>query len=384
MAEIAPLQVGIMTLFDLSPDLKSERQLVEEWLQQVRLADEMGIDAAWAAEHHFDNFGGVCPSAPMLMAAMAAQTRRIRIGSATVTAPFHNAIHLAEQMAFVDLISGGRLECGVGRGWQPFEFEGFGVKMETSADRTWEALAILRQAFDTGSVTYKGTYNRVEGLRIVPGAVQERVPIWLASGRTATSVAHAGSKGYHMQALLYASPDAEAVAELCRVHERHWSEAGHAPEDRRVGICAHVFLADTDAQARDQAREYFRNYVWHVRQGSKSQSWDVAGYEEYEKMRTAGRNMTGDYETLNATNKVFFGSPERVADQILWARETFGMTDFLGLTTFGAQPRELAERSIRLLAEEVMPRIAAAAGRPDIGTGRPGSAPQLRMAGGGA
>src|SRR6266540_5089139 len=140
-------------------------------LEEARLADELGFDAVWLAEHHFSSYG-ICPSLAVLAAAIARETRRVRIGTSVVIAPFAHPIRIAEDFAMVDVLSGGRLEFGLGRGYQPKEFQGLGVSMAHTHERFDEAYEIIRRAWSQDRMEFKGEFYEVPPVRVLPKPLQ--------------------------------------------------------------------------------------------------------------------------------------------------------------------------------------------------------------------
>src|SRR5439155_1012670 len=132
-----------------------------------RLADELGFEAIWLAEHHFSSYG-ICPSLAVLAAAIARETRRARIGTSVVVAPFAHPLRIAEEWAMVDILSGGRLEFGLGRGYQPKEFHGFSISMEKTRERFDECLEVIRRAWTQERVTFEGEVYTARDLGVLP------------------------------------------------------------------------------------------------------------------------------------------------------------------------------------------------------------------------
>ena len=150
------LRFGLLHLFE-SAQNKTEKQFFAENVELIEYADQVGLDEVWLAEHHFTEYG-VMPSTQVLGAFAAARTQRIRIGSAVAVLPFHNPVRLAEEFAFLDVLSDGRLDFGVGRGYQPGEFEGYGIPFDESRSRFDESLAIIRQAWTQDTVNFEGKH----------------------------------------------------------------------------------------------------------------------------------------------------------------------------------------------------------------------------------
>src|SRR5947207_6994266 len=162
-------------------DWQTEADVYAHALEEARLADELGFEAVWLAEHHFSSYG-VCPWGAVLAAAIARETRRVRIGTSVVVAPFAQPLRIAEEWAMVDILSGGRLEFGIGRGYQPKEFRGLGVSMEKTRERFDEAVEVIRSAWTDERVTFEGEFYQVRDLHDLPRPVQKpHPPLWTAA-----------------------------------------------------------------------------------------------------------------------------------------------------------------------------------------------------------
>src|SRR5712692_742201 len=189
------MRFSIQNLLSLR-DGQSHAQVYANTLDECKLAEELGFHTVWLAEHHFSVYG-IAPSLPVLAAAIARETRRVRIGTAVVVAPFAHPVRIAEEFAMVDILSGGRLDFGIGRGYQPKEFRGLGISMEGTRERFDEALEIIRRAWTGDRVTFEGRFYQVRDLRILPRPVQKpHPPFWTAavSPDTYTLAARKGFK----------------------------------------------------------------------------------------------------------------------------------------------------------------------------------------------
>src|SRR2546428_5218355 len=162
-------------------DWQTEAGVYADALEEARLADELGFEAIWLAEHHFSPYG-ICPSLAVLAAAIARETRRARIGTSVVVAPFAHPVRIAEEWAMIDILSGGRLEFGLGRGYQPKEFVGLGASMDRTRERFDESLEIIRRAWTEERVTFAGEFYTLRDLAVLPRPLQRpHPPLWTAA-----------------------------------------------------------------------------------------------------------------------------------------------------------------------------------------------------------
>jgi alkanesulfonate monooxygenase SsuD/methylene tetrahydromethanopterin reductase-like flavin-dependent oxidoreductase (luciferase family) len=153
-------------------------RLYGEVLDQVAWAENNGFDDVWLSEHHFID-DGYLPSMLPAAAAIAARTKRIRIPLGVLLMPFHHPVRLAEDIAVVDAISGGRFELGVGVGYKVEEFEGFNVPFSERGSRTNESLQIIRSLLNGDTLTFKGKFFEVNKVKLTPEPIQKHLPIWV-------------------------------------------------------------------------------------------------------------------------------------------------------------------------------------------------------------
>lgn len=169
------MQFGLFTLFDFFPDRQNELAYYQDTLDLLSYAEQLGFDSAWVGEEHFYSFG-VCPSPQLFLAALARETTRLRLGTAISLLPFEHPLRKAEDFAVLDILSGGRLDFGVGRGIIPKHFEGFGVSPRESHARYEEALEIIRLAWTQEHFSYEGQFWRIPPLSLSPKPLQKPHP----------------------------------------------------------------------------------------------------------------------------------------------------------------------------------------------------------------
>ena len=175
------MKVGILQFFgwrDRSVPLNS---VYETALERFSIMDQTGYDAVWLAEHHFSSFS-VCPSVHMMGTMAAARTKRLRIGTAVSLAPFYNPLRLAEEVALLDVLSGGRVNWGAGRGFERSEFAAFGIPGEESAPRFHETVDIVLKAWTNQRLTYQGRFYQYDGVEVLPKPLAGAAPAGLDGG----------------------------------------------------------------------------------------------------------------------------------------------------------------------------------------------------------
>lgn len=332
------LRFGFLSVVDHYPQElgRTTGEFYGELLEQIEAADTLGFESFWMAEHHFHEYGGV-PRPPIWMAAGAMRTRRIRLGSAVVVLPFDNPLRTAEDYAMVDVLSGGRLDLGVGSGYLKHEYAGFNLDPEEKRARFEEALEVLLRAWTGERFSYEGRYHRVRDVQLNVRPVQRpRPPIWVATLR-ADSAPRIGAQGYPVMLIPYAS--AETLAEMAAgvaAYRSAFVGAGGLPEAATVPFGFHVHCAESTAQARAEARECMERYV-----------------------RTRLYAVPRSFDTLVEQDVVAFGDPEEIV-RVARRYEAAGFTQLLAINNFGGLPHKQALRSMELMARHVLPRFERA------------------------
>ena len=321
---------------------------------EIQAADALGYDTAWVAEHHFSNQYGIMPDVFTYLGYLAAKTSRIRLGTAVVTVPLYDPIRVVENMAFVDILSGGRVVLGLGSGYRPYEFEGFGRDFDARRDVQEEAIDLILELLHKRRVAHKGAHFRstIEGeYEIFPVSQQEpHPPLFMAAG-TERSMAYAARHGFGL--MLSTLPSFETLARQIAFYHRHCPGApaplNANPAHGKVDIARWVYVAETDAAAKRDSEEGIIRHLSHFL-GSAT-----AGYlgTVSEKDRSAGLN----YDDLAATTLVH-GSPETVTRRLRELRDKTGLTSLL-LHYPPYYGHDNAMRSLRLFAERVMPEFRA-------------------------
>src|SRR5499433_4227488 len=240
-----------LSFFQAAPGLTHE-EVVHRELEQMEWTEELGFDQIWLTEHHFIDYGLAVDPATLACAA-ASRTRRVRIGLAAAILPFHHPLRLAEQMALVDIISGGRLDVGVGRGNRPAEFRGYRVPQEQSRDRFDEAVEIMQRAWTQERVTYDGRFFTVPGVSVIPKPVQRPHPPLYQVCVSKDGIENTARRGWPMLNSVLFGPVTQLVASRDTYVEA-LEKSGRSRDEiaslvSRWGVSRQIYVADTDARA---------------------------------------------------------------------------------------------------------------------------------------
>src|SRR5215510_2191382 len=206
-----------------------------EMFDLIALGDELGFDVAWLAELHFGGAFSLLSNPLMAVPAIAARTRRIRLGTAVTLLPLQHPLSCAEQAATADVLSGGRLEFGVGRGSIPSQFHGFRVAVAENRARFDEALDIIQLAWKGERFSYRGLFHQVEELAVVPRPVQRPHPPIRVAVHTAESFAHIGDKGWPIYSGTTTTPLPQ-LREYTALYREHLAAAGHTWQPEQMAL----------------------------------------------------------------------------------------------------------------------------------------------------
>ena len=328
------MKVGVLQFFgwpDRSQPLSSVYDLA---LERIAIMDSAGYDAVWLAEHHFSSFS-VCPSVHMMGVMAAARTRRLRIGTGVSLAPFYNPLRLAEEVALLDVLSGGRVNWGAGRGFERSEFKAFAIPGEESAARFHETVDIVIKAWTHERLSYQGKFHSYDGVEVLPKPLQQpHPPVWMAAS-SLPAIEWAAAKGFSI--LMDPHSSRQDLVQKRRHYGEKLANAGYSDQDRVIPMARLIAIDATAEKAREVAR--------------RAAHWTVASYigatHHRQEVRSFGGKDPVDYYLEDV---VLHGTPESVADQIGALERDAGMTYLM------AAP--LSRLSFTLLTDKVLPRIA--------------------------
>ncbi|MBM4256176.1 MAG: LLM class flavin-dependent oxidoreductase [Deltaproteobacteria bacterium] len=337
--------------FDQLPcaDSQSEQQRYEDILAQIELGDRVGFDTVWLGELHFGRRSSLLASPLMVLAAAAQRTKRIRLGTAVTLLPLHSPVKIAEEAAVADLLSGGRLEFGVGRGTAPIHYVGYNVPQEESRERFEEALDVILKAWTQERITYKGRYFQAEDLAIVPKPVQKPHPPIRLAANSPDTFTIAGQLGLPIFASPLINPPAK-LKEFLGVH-RQTLKPGVKQD---VALMFSVHVSDSREQARREYEASIKNFFRAA--GERLKPLGDATIKGYEAFQEAVKKLErATYESVDRMS--VFGDPDYCAERVRALRDEFQMDEFIGyFNQGGLVDHAIVKRSMELFAKEVIPR----------------------------
>ena len=341
---IARVKVGLFFEWP-NPEIRDWRTLFEESIEEIQLAEELGFDFVLIAEHHFSNYG-MSPAPLMQALAIADRTKTIRIGTAVLVLPVWQPLRLAEEVAVLDNLTGGRFFCGVGRGYQPHEFARLGVTSEESRVRFNECFDVLLKAWTTeGSFTYDGEYVKIPTeVTVWPKPLQKPYPpLWLA-GTSADSVKLAAQRD--MTLLISGFAGADVVRQAARALLDARRAAGRPVDTWQLGAQTYAHVADSEAEARANAR-YAR---WQMRANRALQRSDVIDG------RVQPGPFEGEQDDETFWQRLYYGDPASVIAKYT-ALANAGCTFASAWMMMGGMEHKKLMRSIQLMGTEVIPAV---------------------------
>jgi natural product biosynthesis luciferase-like monooxygenase protein len=346
------VKFGVQHLLTLR-DWQTHAEVYQHAVEESRLADEVGFDAVWLAEHHFSSYG-ICPSLAVLAATLARETRRVRLGTSVVIAPFAHPLRIAEEFAMVDILSGGRLEFGLGRGYQPKEFRGLGVSMDGTRESFDEALEVIRRAWTEEHLTFSGQFYRVENLRVLPKPLQKpHPPLWTAAVSPDT-YRMAARRGLKILTAPSFTPW-DLLRKNFDVYRQEWRAAHGTDEGGEICMNKIVHVAESRQQARDDVREPIR---WFFRtQADLIADPEGVPPDQYKFYRRVRENLLALSDEQALEEAAILGDPEEVVDKIRAHHEALGITYFMCSFSRGGVPHDRILKSMRLFGEKVIPRL---------------------------
>jgi alkanesulfonate monooxygenase SsuD/methylene tetrahydromethanopterin reductase-like flavin-dependent oxidoreductase (luciferase family) len=336
------------------PEL-SYQDLFARHLDMVEFLDQAGFDYYFVAEHHFDMGFAECSSPGAWMAAASQRTKRIRLGPLVYVLPLWHPVRVAEEVAMLDNITGGRFECGIGSGIGKYAFAAYGASWENKNDVMWEAYKIIKGMWANPQFSYEGKFFTVRNAELnVPLVQKPHPPLWMPT-RSPESVAAAAGEG--MSTVQWCPPKMDVVREIFDYYRESYKKSKPAGAPPQVALMREIYVAETDKQAYEEAKDHWI-YFWHRVGGGRA--YGGYGNENLANITREDRKKELlDVDHAISDNSFICGSPEKVAAQIKQIAQQAGANCFLGEFTFGALEQSKVMKSLRLFADRVMPELRA-------------------------
>lgn len=344
------MELGITTFAETYPDPETGETIthgdrLRRVLEEVELAEEVGLDVYGVGEHHRADFASSAPA--VVLAAAAGRTRRIRLTPAVTVLSSDDPVRVFQDFATLDLLSDGRAELLVGRGSFVESFPLFGYDLTDYEELFAEKLDLLLAIRDQERVTWSGRFRpSLVDQPVYPRPQQDPFPIWVGVGGTPASIVRAGKRGLPVAlAIIGGIPDRFAV--LADLHRQTLAESGYDPAAAPVAVHAHGYIGTDPQRAAD---EYYPSYAVAMSRIGRERGWGDMTRGQFEAMR-------------GPSGSLVLGDSEMVAAKILRWQEVLGIRRFMLHISVGTLPHDRVLRSIELLGTEVAPRVRS--GRPN-------------------
>jgi alkanesulfonate monooxygenase SsuD/methylene tetrahydromethanopterin reductase-like flavin-dependent oxidoreductase (luciferase family) len=332
------MKFGIFVFGDNHPDIgRSNQKYYEEVLTMAEWAEALGFDSFWLGEHHFYWYG-TCVSPPMIIAALAQRTKKIRLGPAISVLPFHHPLIVAEEYALADNLCGGRLNFAIGSGFSPLEYKTFGMSMEEARERYWEGFDVILKAWRQEEFSHKGKFYQIENFALWMKPLQKPMPpTWVAASSDETLI-KTGELGFGMMGIPFArSNNILEVKEKNDLFKESYFRAGHKDEPDII-VALHVCLQRSEEDAVKLARPHF------------------ARVAEYLKTSRRPGAKVPDFDIIKNEKLALFTTPEN-AVAILKEYEKIAVTHVICMVNFGGLPMTDVRRTLELMSKEVFPKF---------------------------
>lgn len=334
------MKFGVLQFFSWPGRRFALEQVYERALQRIDLMDRTGYDCVWLAEHHFTDYS-ICPSVHLMAMHVADRTENLRIGTAVSLAAFYHPLRLAEEVAMLDVLTGGRVNWGAGRGFDPREFAAFDVPLEHSRARFQEAVDIVLAAWTNERLTWRSENWCFEDVEVLPKPAQSpHPPVWVAAG-SPPALKWAGERGY--TAMLGPHATFDVLLEYRGIFVAGLQSSGHVMDGREIPMTRFIAMADTDAEAEQVAR---RGAAWII-ESYKNESKGMANPTLVVEVDGESRELDPVERYLHSVT--VWGSPERVIDQLQRLQEEIHL-DYLLCAP-------LSHASFITFTEKVLPRL---------------------------
>lgn len=341
------MEIGIGMFGDVGMDLatkklKSSHQRLNEIIEEVKLADEVGLDVASIGEHHRPDYAVAAPE--IALSAMAALTKNIILTSGVSVISSADPVKLYQDFSMVDLISNGRAELTVGRGSFIESFPLFGCDLDDYDALFEEKLDLLLKLNQNKPLTWKGKFRpSLYQQEVFPHPLNNSMDIWIASGGTPSSVARAAHLGLPLVMAIIGGTLGQ-FKRLMDYYKEEYIKSGHPIEKMQIGLHGHTFLTESGT---DIDEKFFPYYASQMDRIGADRGWPAYSQSQFHY----GRSREGH---------LFTGSPNELVDKILYAKEMFGLTRFLAQIDVGGPDHTLIMKAIELLGDKVAPQIRKA------------------------
>jgi alkanesulfonate monooxygenase SsuD/methylene tetrahydromethanopterin reductase-like flavin-dependent oxidoreductase (luciferase family) len=351
------MKVGMtlqLTSFGDKPDLET----YQDELSLMEMSEGLGFDSVWALDHHFTGYV-MSPDPTQLLSYVAGRTRRMQLGTAVIVLPWHDPVEIAEKIALLDVVSGGRTIFGFGRGAATVEYNGFRINMEEARDRFVESAIIIRKGLTQPSFSFDGKYYKIPEMQIRPRPISHPENRFYASSVSPESAEIMAKLGLGVLIIAQRSWE-DTAADYARY--RDTALANNITPRPPIGLL-NILVSDDAREAAELGNRHLE-VMWdsidnhyHFSDGHLR---GVKGYEFYAKLEKTYSKLQADAEAKVKAIEFFrslhaAGTPEQVLEKLRYIHQTVALEHVIGTFAFGGLPYPKLERSFKLFAEKVLP-----------------------------
>lgn len=341
------MEIGLMTFADMQPETLPGRgingyQRIKDLLEEIQLADQLGLDVFGVGEHHRPDYAVSSPA--VILAAASMITKNIKLASAVTVLSSDDPVRVFQSFATVDLLSGGRAEIIAGRGSFIESFPLFGHDLKDYDELFIEKLNLLLKLNKNEKISWKGKHrSSFDSLGVYPRPYQKEIPIWLAAGGTPASAVRAGKLGLPlMLAIIGGMP--EQFVSFVNLYKETSKKTGKSTDQLQMGINNHVYIGTDSQKAADEFYPYYAEMMGRV---GRERGWPPLTRQQYEQSRSPKASL-------------MVGGVQEIIDKILYEHELFGNTRFMAQASVGNVPHKMVMRSIELFGNKVAPVVRKA------------------------
>ena len=338
------MEIGIYTFADITPNPSSDKQFsahqrLKDLMEEIELAEQVGLDIFAVGEHHRPDYAVSSPA--VVLAAAAMRTKKIRLSSAVSVLSSDDPVRVFQDFSTLDLLSDGRAEIMAGRGSFIESFPLFGYDLKDYDELFSEKLELLVKLNKSAKINWQGKHRpSINNLGVYPRPYQEEIPIWVAVGGTPESVIRAARSGLPMGlAIIGGMP--ERFSPIIELYRDAWKKSGQPPDKIKVGINSHAYVAETSQQAGD---DFYPSYAEVMTRIGRERGWPPTTRQHFEEMR-------------GPSGSLLVGSPQQVIDKILFEHSIFKHDRFLAQMDVGTLPHDKLMKSIELFGTKVAPEV---------------------------
>jgi len=352
------MHVGFAPLFQNLGAPIPDHEVYRQELAMAEAAEDMGFDSVWSVEHHFTDYTMV-PDVVQFLSYMAGRTRHVQLGSMVIVLPWHDPVRVAEQVAMLDTLSGGRMILGVGRGLGRVEFDGFRVPMDESRGRFVESAELILNGLEQGFVEFDGEFVKQPRRELRPAPFKTFQGRTFAAAVSPESMPVMAKLGVGL--LVIPQKPWESVHEDFEVYHSVWADTHGQASAPPAPMCGGFFFVDESAdRAEEMAYKYIGRYYHSVMEHYELTAGhleDKKGYEYYSSIHKHIENRSEDGAASDFVRLMPFGTPAQVIEKIEFIHDTIGARGVMTHFAFGGMGYDEANRNMRLFTEQVMPEL---------------------------